>query len=389
MTGTPAPTNMHIGIDYTPAALQGAGIGRYTRGLVDAVVPLLDADDQVTLLLPGEESRFARSAWPANVRTRRLLLSDRYQTILWHRLRLPLYVELMTGTLDIFHAPNFLLPPVRSAKKLLTIHDLAFLVRPEFAHPDLQRFLARTVPRSIAAADHILADSEASKQDALRFFDLRPEQITVVGAGVEPRFSPAEQGAVEQEKLAGTREKYGLDWPFVFSISTLEPRKNFDGLIRAFAEARRKAGFPHHLVIGGGKGWLYENIFAEVQRQNAGDCVHFLGYVDDDDLPALYNLADLFAFPSHYEGFGIPVLEALACGTAVLCTDTSSLPEITGDAAHLIPTNDHPALLDALSDLLTDETARVDLAQRGPAQAAKWTWEAAAERLLRVYQTMV
>ena len=112
---------MRIGIDYTPAALQGAGIGRYTRGLVDAVLPMLDARDQVTLLFPRDEARFARSAWPANVRTRRLPLPDRYQTILWQRLRLPFYVELMTGALDIFHAPNFLLPPVRSARKLLTI----------------------------------------------------------------------------------------------------------------------------------------------------------------------------------------------------------------------------------------------------------------------------
>jgi len=197
------------------------------------------------------------------------------------------------------------------------------------------------------------------------------------------RFRPENQA-----KLAGTREKYGLNWPFVFSISTLEPRKNFDGLIRAFAEARRQAGFPHHLVIAGGKGWLYESIFAEVQRQNAGDYVHFPGFVADADLPALYNLADLFVFPSHYEGFGIPVLEALACGAPVLCTDTSSLPEITGDAARLIPTADHPALVDALCDLLTDESARARLAARGPAQAAQWTWEAAAERLLSVYQTM-
>ena len=379
---------MHIGIDYTPAALQGAGIGRYTRGLVDAVLPLLDADDQVALLFPHEVPRFARSVWPKNVRTRRLPLPDRYQTILWHRLRLPFYVELMTGALDIFHAPNFLLPPVRSAKKLLTIHDLAFLVHPEFAHPDLQRFLAQAVPRSIAAADHILADSEASKQDAMRFFRVPDERITVVGAGVDPRFRPAEPVGGEQAKLAGTREKYGLNRPFVFSISTLEPRKNFDGLIRAFAEARRRAGFPHHLAIAGGKGWLYENIFAEVQRQNAGDFVHLLGFVDDADLPALYNLADLFAFPSHYEGFGIPVLEALACGAPVLCTDTSSLPEIAGDAARLIPTADHPALVDALSDLLTDETARAELAARGPAQASKWTWEAAAKRLRDVYHML-
>lgn len=374
---------IHIGIDYTSAALQGAGIGRYTRGLVDAILPLL-SDDQVTLLLPREETPHGRVEWPCNVRTRRLPLPDRFQTILWHRFRLPFYVELTTGNIDILHAPNFLLPPVRSAKKLLTIHDLAFLVHPEYAYPDLQRFLAKAVPRSIAAADHILADSEASKQDAIRFFDLRPEQITVVGAGVEPRFQP-----IEQAKLAGTREKYGLNWPFVFSISTLEPRKNFDGLIRAFAQARRKAAFPHHLVIGGGKGWLYEDIFKEVQRENASDYVHFLGYVNDVDLPALYNLADLFAFPSHYEGFGIPVLEAMACGTAVLCTDTSSLPEIAGDAACLIPTDDHSALVDALAQLLSDPAARIDLAARGPAQAAKWTWDVAAQRLLQVYKKLV
>ena len=376
---------IHIGIDYTSAALQGAGIGRYTRGLVDAALPLL-SDDKVTLMLPREDTPHGRTDWPDNIRTRRLPLPDRYQTILWHRLRLPFYVELTTGELDILHAPNFLLPPVRSARKLLTIHDLAFLVHPEYAFPDLQRFLAKAVPRSIDAADHILADSEASKQDALRFFDLRPEQITVVGAGVEPRFSPTGQGSDGNAKLVEIREKYELNWPFAFSISTLEPRKNFDGLIRAFAEARRRAAFPHHLVIAGGKGWLYQNIFEEVRRQNAGDYVHFLGYVDDADLPALYNLADLFAFPSHYEGFGIPVLEAMACGTAALCTDTSSLPEIAGDAAHLIPTDDHAALRDALANLLSDDTTRNLLAARGPVQAAQWTWEAAAERLLQVYR---
>ena len=123
-----------------------------------------------------------------------------------------------------------------------------------------------------------------------------------------------------------------------------------------------------------------------MRRQNAGDYVHFLGYVDDTDLPALYNLADLFAFPSHYEGFGIPVLEAMACGTAVLCTDTSSLPEIAGDAAYLISTDDHVALVDALANLLSDDTTRNLFAARGPVQAAQWTWEAAAERLLQVYR---
>ena len=374
---------MRIAIDYTPAALQGAGIGRYTRGLVDALLPLLGDEDEVTLLYPRGDARFARRDWPDRVRIRRLPLPDRYQTILWHRLRLPLPVEWWTGDADIFHAPNFLLPPVRRAKTLLTIHDLAFLVRPEYAWPDLRRFLEKAVPRSVARADHILADSEASKRDAIRLFGLPPEQVTVVGAGVEPRFRP-----MTAEETAGVREKYGLNWPFVFSISTLEPRKNFDGLVRAFARARREANLPHHLVIAGGKGWLYEDIFAAVEQENAGDFVHFPGFVPDDDLPALYNLADLFAFPSHYEGFGLPLLEALACGTPALATNASSLPEIAGDAAHLIPADDHEALVAGLIHLLTDEDARAALVVRGPQQAARFTWEEAARRLLGVYRAL-
>lgn len=375
---------MRIGIDYSPAALQGAGIGRYTRGLVDALLPLLAADDEVVLLVPAGALPFARRSWPRQVSLRRLPLSERILTIAWHRLRLPLPADWFSGPVDVFHAPNFLLPPLRRGKRILTIHDLAFFVTPQYAYPPLQRFLARAVPRSIAAADHVLADSQASKDDAMRLFGLRSQQITVVGAGVEARFRQLEPG-----QCAAVRQKLGLDWPFVLGLSTLEPRKNFDGLIRAFAQARRQAGFPHHLVIAGSKGWMSEPIFAEVQRQDVADVVHFLGFVPDEDLPALYNLADLFAFPSHYEGFGIPVLEAMACGTAVLCSDTSSLPEIAGDAAFLVPTDDAPALVAGLSLLLTDDRARAELAQRGPAQARRFSWQAAATQLYDVYQTLL
>jgi glycosyltransferase involved in cell wall biosynthesis len=374
---------MKIAIDYTSAALQGAGIGRYTRGLVDALIPLLGPEDVLTLLYPRGAAPFARTSWPRQVRVQRLPLPERYQTILWHRLRAPLPIEWVVGDVDIFHAPNFLLPPVRRARTLLTIHDLAFLMRPQYAWPDLRHFLEKAVPRSIARAHHILADSQASKQDAMRLFDLPSQRITVVGAGVDARFHP--MSSAETERV---RQQYHLDWPFVFSISTLEPRKNFDGLVRAFARARREAGFPHHLVIAGGKGWLYQSIFDAVAAEEAHEFIHFLGFVPDDHLPALYNLAELFAFPSHYEGFGLPLLEALACGTPVLATDTSSLPEIAGDAAMLVPTDDADALIAGLMHLLTHAQARAALRVRGPAQAARFTWDAAARRLLVAYRAL-
>ncbi len=377
---------MHIAVDYTPAALQGAGIGRYTRELIRALVPLLDPEERMTLLYPRERGPFEPTTpWPAAVTVRRLPLPDRWQTIFWHRLRLPLAVDRWTGPFDLFHAPNFLLPPVRSGKTLVTIHDLAFLIHPEYAYPPLQRFLAGAVPRALARADHILADSEATRQDAIRLFGLSPARVSVIGAGVEPRFRP-----LDRQALRPVAVRYGLDaFPFVLTVGTLEPRKNIDGLIRAFAEARRAAGFPHHLVIAGGRGWLYKKIFAEVARQNAEPFVHFLGFVPDADLPALYNLADLFVYPSHYEGFGLPVLEAMACGTPVVCTDTSSLPEIAGDAAWLLPTGDDEALVATLVRLLGEADCRRELGRRGPPRAARWTWDQAAQRLLAVYRSLL
>jgi glycosyltransferase involved in cell wall biosynthesis len=377
---------MHIAVDYTPAALQGAGIGRYTRELIRALVPLLAPAERLTLLYPRERGPFEPATpWPPAVTWRRLPLPDRWQTILWHRLRLPLAVDWLTGPFDLFHAPNFLLPPVRHGKTVLTIHDLAFLIHPEYAYPALQRFLATAVPRALARADHILADSEATRQDAIRLFGLSRERISVIGAGVEPRFRP-----LDRQTLGPVAVRYGLDaFPFVLTVGTLEPRKNTDGLIRAFATARRAVGFPHHLVIVGDRGWLYEKIFAEVARQQAESFVHFLGFVPDADLPALYNLADLFVYPSHYEGFGLPVLEAMACGTPVLCTDTSSLPEIAGHAAWLVPTDDDEALTAALIHLLTEPERRRELSRRGPPQAARWTWDQAARRLLAVYRSLL
>jgi glycosyltransferase involved in cell wall biosynthesis len=374
---------MHIAIDYTPATHQRAGIGRYTRGLVQALARL-DTQNQYTLLALGQSGmHFVPTALPANFSIRFAPISDRWATVLWYRLNLPLPVEVFSGRADIFHGPSFTLPP-SFAPSLLTVHDLSFLRYPQGAHPALLSWLTKAVPRSLRRARHVLADSENTRTDLVELMQVPPDQITVIGAGVDERFKP--EG--EPETLARVRARYRLPDRFILSISTLEPRKNFTGLIAAFEQLTISSLTDLHLVIAGGKGWLYDDIFAAAETSPVSERIHFAGYVADEDLPALYSLAALFVFPSHYEGFGIPVLEAMACGTAVVCADNSSLPEIAGDAALLVDATDTQALADAMHRLSVDASLREELIGRGYEQAMRFTWDNAAQRLLHVYHNM-
>lgn len=378
---------MRIAIDYTPAVHQWAGIGRYTRGLVQALTHL-DPETQYTLLVLGRAgSHFTPTTLPANFRLRYIPLSDRWATVLWYRLNLPLPVDLFTGRADLFHGPSFTLPP-SFIPSLLTVHDLSFLRYPKGAHPALLAWLTKAVPRSLRRARHILADSESTRADLIELMDMPADQITVVGAGVEERFRPV----TDPTTLDRVRMRYQLPDRFILSVSTLEPRKNFTGLIAAFNQlaviASQSLMTDLHLVIAGGKGWLYDDVFAAAEASPVRERIHFTGFAADEDLPALYSLASLFAFPSHYEGFGIPVLEAMACGVPVVCADNSSLPEVAGDAALLVEATDIEALAEAIHRLLVDISLREKLIERGLAQARKFTWEKAARRLLRVYQNV-
>jgi glycosyltransferase involved in cell wall biosynthesis len=249
----------------------------------------------------------------------------------------------------------------------------------------LLAWLTKAVPRSLHRARHVLADSVSTRADLIELMQVPPDQITVIGAGVDERFKPVD----EPETLARVRSHYQLPDRYVLSISTLEPRKNFTGLIAAFNLMAISSVPDLHLVIAGGKGWLYDDIFAAAEASPLQERIHFAGYVADEDLPALYSLAALFALPSHYEGFGIPVLEAMACGTPVVCADNSSLPEIAGDAALLVEATDTKALADAMHQLSIDTSLREKLIQRGYEQAGRFTWEQAARRLVKVYHNMV
>jgi len=386
---------IRVGIDYTAAAWQGAGIGRYTRELVHTLIAQSDAYSYTLFFAGGgidpdspylADLHRLRDAHH-NVRIAPIPLSPRRLTQLWQRARLPLPVETFTGPLDLVHAPDFVLPPT-CARTILTIHDLSFLIYPQFAAQGMVRYLSSAVPRSLRRADAILSDSIATSQDLERFLHIDLARVTLVYPGVAPRFRPLPPQATEP-----VRQRLGLPERFVLFLSTLEPRKNLVRLIEAFAQVLQvtdpnlqSAICNLQLVIGGRRGWLYEEIFAAIERLRLHDRVRMLDFVDDNDLPALYNLAWVFAYPSIYEGFGLPALEALACGTPVLTANNSSLPEVVGDAALLVQAEDVGAIANGLAQLAADQTLRSRLRLAGPLHARRYSWEQAAQQVLSCYR---
>lgn len=380
---------MRLAIDYNAAIRQSAGIGRYTRELVRAWLEL-HTDDQVVLFYaardlapehPGLQALRALAADDPRIRLAAIGLPERWLTIVWQRLRLPLPVERWTGPVDLVHAPDFVLPPVRRARTLLTVHDLTFRVHPETAHANLRRYLNRAVPRSLRRASHILADSWSTRRDLERLMGVAPERVTVLYPGISPRFRRVTDG----HRLDALRQRLDLPPRFLLFVGTIEPRKNLQRLMHAFAAAR--ATHPDLedvlLLLGGRAGWLSEPILAQA-RATPG--VRLLGPLDDDDLPALYTLATATVYPSLYEGFGFPPLESLACGTPVLAANTSSLPEVVGAAGLLVDPHDTAALATGIAQVLRDAEIRERAQRLGPAQAARFSWTAAARQLDAVYR---
>ena len=375
---------MRIAIDYTPAIAQRAGIGRYTRDLVDALARV-DVDDRFTLF--SAEQPTADRGFPSTTRmTPRVVgIGNRRMTILWQRMRVPVPAELLMGNADLIHGPDFILPPVWRARRVVTIHDLAFLTHPECAMPKLVAYLSRVVPRSVAAADAIIAVSERTADDLGRLLNVPRKKITVIPLGVDAAFTPE----MDERSVAAAREKYALVGPVALAVGTIEPRKNYEGLVAAFAAARQQPDGPRTLVIVGRAGWLYDGVFASVERWGLREHVRFLDYIPDGELATLYHAADVLAMPSLYEGFGIPVLEAMASGTPVVCSDGGSLPEVAGDAAVVVPVGDIDALSTALIRVTRDHQLRDALIAKGLERVKSFTWDEAARAHVRLYHTVV
>jgi glycosyltransferase involved in cell wall biosynthesis len=393
------------GLDRAPA-----GIGRYA---IDLLRALAARPDQAEIVLLTTEREDQAGLWDA---------FEHHPLPGCHKLpalitagNLALSQAIRRYRLDVVHDPNGIAPllgPRMGARRVVTDHDAFAYVYPE-AHNRLDNLRYRVMlPRALRNADAVLTDSDHSRRDIARFLAVPDDKIQVIACGVGPRFQPVPDGAARRAVL----KRYGITSPYLLYVGGINARKNIAGLFEAFARLKardvrqaadtvRRASAPVSagdrrsptddsisrlkLVIAGKRQWQTGEIDATFRRLELAEHVHFTGYLADDDLPALYSAAELFVFPSLYEGFGLPPLEAMACGTPVVTSNVSSLPEVVGDAALLVDPHDVANLAATIERALADRTLWTDLRQRGLERARWFTWERAAIATIGAYQGMV
>lgn len=287
--------------------------------------------------------------------------------------------DLVGPRCDLWHFTNNVAPPTRKPF-VLTIHDLAFVHHPDFIEPGNLEYLRRFVPDSLERASQVVAVSQSTKEAIVDEFGTASGKIRVTPLAADPAFARP----VSEAQLARVKDKYGIDGEYFLAVGTLEPRKNLRALLLAFAGIRKHTS--EQLVVVGGQGWLFDETKELLRKLGLGDRVIFTDYAPAEELPGLYAGAKLFVFPTFYEGFGIPVLEAMLAGTPVICSNTSSLPEVAGAAALYFDPNDTKALALALQRTLEDEPLRTRLAEAGREQAGQFSWKRTAELTLAAYR---
>jgi len=282
---------------------------------------------------------------------------------------------------DVLHV-QFIAPPLCPAPVVVSVHDISFERYPQFFTRAAIAQLRILVPLTIRRATMVLTLSEFSKQDIVRRYGVPPEKVVVTYLAVDPKFRPVR----DIERLTTVRQRYGTGEHFVLCVGNLQPRKNVKTLIEAYVRLRRSDRIRHPLVLVGHKAWLYDDIFDMARASGYADDLIFTGYVPDDDLVALYNAADLFVYPSIFEGFGLPPLEAMSCGTPVVTSNTSSLPEVVDDAALMVNPLDVDALAQAMATVLNDSDLQARLSAQGLQRATVFSTEAFARTVMGAYQ---
>ena len=379
---------MRIGVDVTVLArATRSGVERYAEEILRHLIEVAPQHRFVLSYFAGPRdpaSTLSGVGGDLDFRPIRSLSVERYRSLHLRSLAPP-FDLLSRGRADVYLFPDFVRWPVLTRRSVVVVHDLAFAKVPRFVPAGTRALLDNVVPRSVAKADAIVAVSEFTKRELLTTFDVDPHRVAVVPNAVDhDRFSPRSSAEIELVSA-----KLGIDRPYVLMTGTVEPRKNVAGLLRAFAsmpDVRR----THALVLAGSAGWLDDEIRALAgSMRRSGMAVIQPGHVEDADLPALYSGAAVFVLPSWYEGFGVPVLEAMACGAPVVTTRNASLPEAAGEAALFAEGGDPPAIAAAVERVLRDPVLRADLCDRGLVRARGASWTESARRMLACIDRVV
>jgi glycosyltransferase involved in cell wall biosynthesis len=364
---------MHVGIDARLVYHTRAGIALYTLHLTQALAEAFP-NDSFTLLQDARNRKPLISAPNVTIAHTRVPSHHRAEQVL-----LPWVVRGLGA--EVFHSPDFI-PPLRySGHSVITIHDLAFLIYPHFMTSDAARYYGQ-IDNAVRHADQIIAVSESTKRDLIRMLGTPEEKISVIYEAVDPLLGPLDRA----EALRHVQTVYDLPEDFILFVSTIEPRKNVGGLLRAYSRLRQDYKLTPALALVGAPGWLSDDVYALVDKLGLRPYTRFLGRVGDDGLRYLYNAAQCLVHPAFYEGFGLTALEAMACGTPVIVSNVSSLPEVVGDAGLLVDPEQDEEITVALWRLLTDVNLREQLRAKGLQRAAAFSWRQAAEQTMRVYR---
>jgi glycosyltransferase involved in cell wall biosynthesis len=370
--------SLRIGIDCRLPYYQMGGISQFVVHLLPALAAL-DQTNRYSVLHMAKDNR---SYTPDAPNFRRLNL----YTPCHHRWeRWTLSAELLPHRLDLLHSIDFI-PPQRGARKhLITVHDLNFIYFPAFLTAESKPYYVDQIEWAVNHADHITADSESTRQDVIGHLKVDPAKITTVHLAANPLYSRD----YSLEAVEATLAQHNLPHDFILFVGTLEPRKNIPMLLQAYKVMREETAVDVPLILVGSKGWIYDEIFATIQQLGLQDQVRHLSGIYDEALAHLYRAAGVLVTPSHYEGFGLPALEAMHSGCPVIVSNRGSLPEVVGPAGLLLEPDDVTGWAEALTRVLTDSGRRNKMVAQGKAQAATFSWPRTAEKMAALYEQVV
>lgn len=369
--------SLNIGINTRFIQTQVSGIGKYVLRLMQNV-PYFGTNHYYFYEYPHVP--LCKPIQKENIHyiIPKVYTQNRLLRIIWEQTFFSKKIK--QNKIDIFHGPSFMLPIFKPSKSIITVHDLTFLYYPQGFNFSTKLYYYIFFKRSLKIADIIIADSHSTKKDLMKYYHIHPNKIQVIYLGVDEIFKKI----TNKKMIEKVKQKYSLPDNYFLFVGLLSPRKNIKGALRAFAQLKTN----HKFVIVGNKGWLYEPIFKLINKLNLKKKVILTGYANVNELPTIYSCAEALVFPSFYEGFGIPILEAMACGCPVITSNVSSMPEVAGDAALLVDPYNINEIKDAMNIILMDKNKKQELIKKGYSQTKKFSWKKMAEETVKVYDRL-